>query len=257
MNKLVIVSALAVLGSAANAQIILLTNPGSHSENFDSLATTGTTNAWADSTTIAGAYAAKAVAPNAITTYRAGTGSDTAGALYSFGSTGSGERALGSVASGTPGDIFFGFRYRNQTGGTLTQVTITFTGEQWRNGGNTTAQKLEFGYALDPTQTGTINGAGYTLVSGLDFTGPIASATAGALDGNATANRVVGITSTITGLNWQNGQDLWVRWRDANDAGNDHGLAIDNYSMSAVPEPASMIALGLGISGLIARRRRS
>ncbi|MCZ8077535.1 MAG: FxDxF family PEP-CTERM protein, partial [Paucibacter sp.] len=61
---------------------------------------------------------------------------------------------------------------------------------------------------------------------------------------------------------WAAGETLWVRWVEKNDAGNDHGLAIDNLSIqtvSAVPEPGTyaMLLAGLGCVGFIARRRKA
>jgi hypothetical protein len=50
---------------------------------------------------------------------------------------------------------------------------------------------------------------------------------------------------------------LWIRWADTNDAGNDHGLAIDDlqFSASVIPEPSSCLLLGLAAVTLRRRRR--
>ncbi len=40
-------------------------------------------------------------------------------------------------------------------------------------------------------------------------------------------------TFTITGLNVANGQDILLRWSDIDHAGADHGLAIDDFSVTA------------------------
>ena len=58
----------------------------------------------------------------------------------------------------------------------------------------------------------------------------------------------------MTGLNWQPGEDLWVRWADINDAGNDHGLAIDDvtFSAEAIPEPATITMAGLALAAVLA-----
>jgi hypothetical protein len=66
----------------------------------------------------------------------------------------------------------------------------------------------------------------------LNFTGPVATATAGALDGNATANRTVFSNVLLPGVVLLPGQEIFLRWVDLNDAGNDHGLAVDDFSLT-------------------------
>jgi DNA/RNA endonuclease G (NUC1) len=198
-------------------------------ENFDTLASTGT-NTWTDNSTIPGWYSTR-------TTYNSGTGSSVTGALYSFGVAGTGpltDRALGSVASGTTTAVFQAARLTNSTGGAITSLNISYVGEQWRNGGNTTAHSLTFQYQV--ANAGVITGAntpstGWTTFAPLNFTGPIATATAGALDGNAAGNRTA-IAATLT-VTVNAGQEIWVRWQDPDDAGSDHGLAIDDFSVTA------------------------
>src|SRR5215471_3988917 len=84
-------------------------------ENFDTLAQTGTNITWTDNSTIPGWYSTRP-------TYNSGTGSSTTGALYSFGVAGTNpvtDRALGSVASGGTGTIFQAVRLTNNTGVTI------------------------------------------------------------------------------------------------------------------------------------------
>ncbi|HMP78051.1 MAG TPA: PEP-CTERM sorting domain-containing protein [Pirellulaceae bacterium] len=214
--------------------------------------TTGTNLTWTDNSTIPGWYSNR-------TAYRASTGSDNNGALYSFGSANVNERALGSIASGTTGTVLFGVGFLNLTGTTITQFTVQYDGEQWRNGGNTTQHTLTFDYLIGSGIT--ITSAGYIPEPNLDFTGPIATATAGALDGNAAPNRVAGITWTVTGISWLPGQQLYLRWNDPNDAGNDHGLGIDNFEFSAfgsvIPEPTAASGIAILCGLWVLRRRRS
>ncbi|MEH2283289.1 MAG: Calx-beta domain-containing protein [Nostoc sp.] len=195
---------------------------GTYSQNFNLLATSGTSIAWADDSTISGWYATR-------TSYNAGTGSNNAGALYSFGTTT--ERALGSVASASTGTIDYGLRLQNNTGSPITKLQVSYTGEQWRNGGNTSQQQLKFSYQTGSTFTSLTTGT-WTSVTSLDFTGPIATATAATLNGNAIANRIV-ITPVIFNLATPiaNGEEIILRWEDIDDGGNDHGLAIDDVSV--------------------------
>ncbi len=233
------------LCSSVNAQVSLTALGSAQTQSFDTLAATGTTNAWADNATIAGWYATQTV--GTLSAYRAGDGSTNNGALYSFGTAAAAERALGSAASGTPGNFFYAGRYVNNTGAPITSLLVAYTGEQWRNGGNATAQRLDFSYQV--ANAGAITGAnapnaGWTDVDALDFTSPIASATAIALDGNAAANQAA-LSNTIT-LNVAPGQEVWIRWLDINDSGNDHGLGIDNVSVT--PQGAAVASADLSLT---------
>jgi len=182
--------------------------------------------------------------------FRIGDGSAGNQGVYSFGSVGSGERALGSI--GGPGLVSsFGALFVNNSGSVINSITITFTGEQWRRAAN--ANTLSFQYSVGATSiaSGTFNS-----FSALNFTGP-QTGTTGALNGNLAANQV-SVTATITGLNWTAGSNLVIRWNDANDPGADAGLAIDNFSLT-IPEPGTVAAgiAAVALLGLAVRRRRS
>jgi hypothetical protein len=207
-----------------------------YAQNFDTLASSGTANPWADDSTIAGWYSTR-------TTYIASNGASNTGALYSFGATGNAERALGSVASGGTDTVRFGARFTNDTATTIVSVSVAYTGEQWRNGGNTTQHALSFDYQVGASVTSLTSGT-WTPVTALDFTGPIATSTAGALDGNASANRVA-ISHTFA-VSIAPGHEIMLRWSDPNDAGNDHGLAIDDLTVTAsaatVDDPPAVVS---------------
>ena len=153
---------------------IAITNSGSYTQNFDSLPTSGTSNVWSNDGTLAGWWAEQA-SGGAIAIIRAGDGSSNTGALYSFGTGGGSERALGSVSSGTPGTITFGVQLQNSTtsGQNLTLGDLQFTGEQWRNGGNTSSQQLTLWYRVSATALTSLtptNDTGWTQLSALTFT---------------------------------------------------------------------------------------
>ena len=84
-----------------------------------------------------------------------------------------------------------------------------------------------------PTVTGSLaefQSAGVAVPS-LDFISPVTGGAAGALDGNLAANRVTQ-TFTITGLSIPNGTEVMLRWSDPDHTGADHGLSIDDFSVT-------------------------
>ncbi|PQJ08710.1 hypothetical protein CJD36_022870, partial [Flavipsychrobacter stenotrophus] len=78
----------------------------------------------------------------------------------------------------------------------------------------------------------SITAGTWTNAPALTFTSPVFSTTAAALDGNATANRTA-ISSTIS-TTVAPGQEVWIRMVDINDASNDHGLSMDDLTVTAI-----------------------
>jgi hypothetical protein len=214
-------------------QVVISNFSTASTQDFNSLANSGTgmTNAWTQNSTILGWYAYKAGGTAAVTTYDAGTGSANSGQLYSFGASAATERALGSTSSGTPGTFLYGLRVKNSTGALVKSVTVSYTGEQWRDGGSTTpvAQLLTFDYLKVATFTDFSTGT-YVNIPELTFSSPIFTSTAGALDGNATANRTA--KSQTFNVDIPINEEIILRWTDINDPGNDHGLAVDDFSVT-------------------------
>jgi len=219
-------------------------NGSTYNQNFDTLAQTGTNITWSNDSTIPGWYLFRQPVPGTpITAYNADNGSSSTGSFYSYGSTSSSDRALGGLGSGgsyfgSPGvgavAGWIAFAATNTTGSTINSVTVNFNGEQWRNGGNTTAQTMvmQYGFGTSFTSVPTWTPAGTTF----NWTSPVATATPAAVDGNTTG-RVNNVGGTLSSLNWANGDTLWFRWIENNDAGNDHGLAIDDFSISVPSLP--------------------
>src|SRR5215813_552213 len=112
-----------------NVYAIPITSFGTPStQNFDTLANSGTPS-WTDDSTLAGWYTQFGTAANP-TAYTPGTGSSGTGALYSYGSASATDRSLGSVGSGTTGDIYWAIKLTNNTGGTITSLNVSYVGEQ-------------------------------------------------------------------------------------------------------------------------------
>jgi hypothetical protein len=240
MTSRLLVAVLGVLFgiSVTQAQVSLTGFNAPYTQDFDSLISSGSTT-WVDNSTLTGCYHYRTGSNSTII---AGTGSSNTGALYSFGLSPATDRALGSVGSGTVGDLYWGVRIVNMTGSTIDSLRITYTGEEWRYSGTAAAQTVEFHY-----QTGTaltsLNSGTWTPVPALDFTSPVYGGTTGALDGNDPANRTT-IMATITGLSLAAGDEIMLRWFDPNHSGSDHGLSIDDLSVVApVPVNVSITAL--------------
>ncbi|MBU3713878.1 MAG: T9SS type A sorting domain-containing protein [Ferruginibacter sp.] len=216
-------------------------------QDFNTLANTGTSSA------LPSGWSFTESGTNANSTYSGGNGSGTNGDTYSFGSTSSSDRAFGGLRSGSLVPTI-GASFTNTTGKIVTELAISYTGEQWRLGATGRADRLDFQYSTDASSlsTGT-----WTDFNALDFTAPITSGSTGALDGNSSANRTA-ISSIITGLSIANGSTFWIRWNDLDATGADDGLAVDDFSLTLRTEPIPYIyswsngASTEDISGLIA-----
>lgn len=197
-----------------------------YTESFDSLPNSGSNFTWIDNSTLAGWFV-KNTASTSFNPSSISAGTSVSGDLYSFGLSGSTERSLGSIGSGTVGDFYIGTEIVNSTGATIDAFSFSYTGKQWRNSA-AAAQAITFAYSVGASYLTT---GSYTPVAAATFTGPVSGGSAGALNGN-TAAVPIGPVS-VSGLKWLPGQSIWLRWFDADQSGSDHGLAIDDFSFVA------------------------
>jgi hypothetical protein len=258
MKKTSLLLALAATVIACNLDAsgaIVVTGVSTYTQNFDTLQTSGssstpTSTVWNDNSTLPGWYASRSA-------LLANTGNSNTGGLFSYGPADDSDRALGGLGSNGTGDMAWGVAFQNTSASPLAINSIAFTGEQWRNGGNTTQQSLTFSYQVSSspiTNLTPTSNVGWTSVSGLTFTGPVATGTAAALNGNLGVNQD-GL-SEATNIVIPAGSYVMLRWRDLNDSGNDHGLAVDDVSVTFIPEPTAALLAALAGLGLVARRRR-
>jgi predicted extracellular nuclease len=159
--------------------------------------------------------------------YAVDTGGSTTGDIYSYGAAAATDRALGQLRSGTLIPLF-GAEFSNDTGATITSLTIAYTGEEWRLGtaGRTDQMNFEISFNATDLTTGT-----WTNVAALNFVTPD-TATAGAKNGNAASDHV-SLSTILAGLNIPAGTTFWIRWNDTDASGADDGLAIDDFSITA------------------------
>ncbi len=170
------------------------------------------------------------------TAYRADDGSSNIGDTYSYGETGSSERAFGCLRSNRLVPIL-GAKFINNTGHPIHALDISYVGEQWRAGADgREADRLEFQLSIDAT---ALNTGSWTTHESLTFYSPVI-ADAGALDGNADDNREL-LSGLITGLAIPDGGAFWIRWLDVDAADADDGLAVDDFSLIPYTAPTALL----------------
>ena len=219
---------------AIGTSVSLTTINQTYTQNFDSLAVTGTSNVTPQG------WGFNETGTSLDTNYRTGDGTANSGDTYSFGSNS--DRAFGTLQSGSLIPVI-GACFTNNTGSPITSLEVAYTGEQWRLGTAARADRLDFQYSVDATSLTT---GSWANLDALDFSSPN-TAVVGALDGNLAVNKTV-ITAKITGLNIANGATIFIRWNDFNASGADDGLAVDDFSLTpktgdAPPPPPTIIAI--------------
>ncbi len=219
---------------------------GAYTQNFDTLPSSGTftlasagplalSAAPINASGLGGWSLAKYAGSGSVALFRVEAGTGTSGSVYSYGAASAGDRALGTLSSGTTVPRF-GVVLTNSTGLPITEFTLSYTGEQWRRG-SAAANKLTFEYAVGGTD---INNGTFVAAPSLDFTAPNNTGTNTALVGNAPGN-FAAVNATVTGLAWAPGQTLVLRWTDVDDSGSDDGLAVDDLSFSTPVATSAII----------------
>lgn len=221
--------------SIAQAQINLSGCGVNYNQNFNTLprnpSVTNRCNTyftWTDNVTIPGWYISQQANRHLVD-----NGSCNTGSIYSFGTDGATDRALGSFASASNASISYGAQFRNNTSGAVNRLTIRYTGETWRGCAN--ANTLAFEYSLDATSltTGT-----WLPATNLNFT-QNGGNNGVVLNGNLTQNRqVINGTVDIPAPQVVNaGQTFWIRFTDVDNTGGDAGFGIDDFRISMNVQP--------------------
>jgi len=193
-----------------------------YQQSFDTLASSGTSNVLA----VGWGFDETGTSARNDGNYTAGTGSDNAGDVYSFGAAGSPERALGQLRSGTLVPVL-GAAFTNNTGIAITSFDLSYTGEEWRLGTAGRADQMNLQVSVDAT---SLADGTWTTATALAFSSP-STTTTGALNGNDPANRTA-IAANVGGLDIAPGKTFWIRWIDTDASGADDGLAIDDVTLT-------------------------
>ena len=236
-NFLLAVCLLVVLNNV-KAQITINTLDQVYTQNFDSLGTNDV--AWTNEVTIpdwlfvhsadsvnAGPInnllASQGAGPEIISASPLNLGTDTDRAL--------GSQAGVSLFSLTTNEYFYGVHFINATTATITNVTISYIGEQWFDAANT-PETISFFYRIGGIDfLGDPSNAGWIASPNLNFTSIQNTGLGNTLDGNNLANRT-NLVSDIT-VSIAPGEEFWIRWTDLEDpAGVSHILGIDDLSLT-------------------------
>lgn len=234
---------LAAMTAGGYAQVLFT---GNYTQNFNSFGTANVT--WSNNSTLTGWVITSEATETLLVS---NNGSNTAGQLYNYGVTGNSDRSLGYLGSNSNDWSNFYLQITNNTGSTLTQLSISYDGRLWRSGGaqpGNSNNSFKFYYISGITSfPDSTDVTGWTAVTQLNYA-PTVSVAAGTLSGAATP-----LSHTITGLNIANGSSLTLRWFGDNGSGTDAGLAIDNVSV--IPEPTAAALLLLGLGAFAVRRK--
>ena len=181
------------------------------------------------------------------------------GTVMNLGLSGDGDRSLGGYPRTTPsGDHVLQVAIVNSTGAPLSEITVSYAGEQWNQAQGASSSGPEMLRVLASSTSPT---SGFSYYASLDFTAPKQGPGASnpfALNGNDAANRAA-LSATITLPSpVPDGGTFYVRWHDWNDNGTaDHFLSIDDVRITGgVPEPSSIAILAAAV-GLCAARRKA
>ncbi len=259
---------LAMAAVAGPASAVFVYTGGTMLENFDGISATTVTGFFpatvGQTTNVTGSTfdGTRLGGTGTTMNLNADDGSNNSGAIHSLGAVGSGERALGLLASGTHIPAI-GVEIRNGTGFALGSLTVRFTQENWRTSTSTAGTPNIMTAAWGRTGGGMTAAdymvhASMTNLPVLDLVGPPPVASNGPLDGNLAVNQV-GLNHTFTFTTpLAAGDSVFLRWQDFNDQGNDADLAIDNFFVTGtvVPEPATLAVLSVGALAMLRKRKR-
>jgi hypothetical protein len=271
---LIPVAAAAALATTAQAQVIYDTVGGNYTQDFSSLSwnSNGTGGTWTNNSTLTGwSIHSTLGATNYISSYggattsanlQGGNGTEFVKLLQisTASNTYDGNNRFGFRSSGFVNDVFFTLRLTNTTGSVLNQFSLSYEAAQFvaRDGG-----VLQVRWSSDNSTWTVINGNGNTQGNAtLTYNAPVTSnGTSYNLTLSEVNNSIQNLSSTVSGITWNNNSDLYVQfafWRSNPPASGSSApvVAIDNVNFVAVPEPTTWALLAAGLSALVIFRRR-
>lgn len=230
MYKLLLGFILIAMGSGSLRAQFSLTG-STYTQNFDGLGLTTSSALAGGSLGLLNAnlngwyfYETNATAKNIITV---GTGSSSTGDTYNVGTNNtSTDRSIGSLQSSGEAPRF-GFWFQNDTGATITGLSLSYRGETWRIGATGRSDSLTFATSTDAA---ALNLGTWTDNVNLGYTNNSAAATSTA---GGSVLQSANISGNLGVLSMATGSKMFLRWTDFNASGADDLLAINNFSLTA------------------------
>ncbi len=228
MKKILIILFL-IISNISYSQVSISTNPFTYTQNF------GTTDitSWIDNSTYPGWYATDigSTLHNNITL----SAPINTGAFYTYECNLGNDQKIGSRASVTSGTIYYGIRFTNNTGISLTSFTLSFDWFQLSLAENgNISNNIDAEYLVTNTFSSISSG---TYTPFIRFTCPNNSSISGGNQISGYPCNVSGSKSITICVNIPIGNDIVIRWKDIDDTkpivgSNDHHTAIDNVSIT-------------------------
>ena len=167
---------------------------------------------------------------------------------YSLGGS---ENALVGSSNGLGVIPIIGAYFTNGLSTGTIDVSIAYTGEQWRLGTLGTQQHVDFQYSTNAT---TLTNGTWIDFDPLDLHSSVNSGETGILNGNAESNKTA-FSGTIKSVEVASGDYFMIRWNYGSMTNGDQ-LGIDDFSIVAIPEPSPVFLSLVALCGLFARRSR-
>ncbi len=142
-----------------------------------------------------------------------------------------GDAKIGSRGSGSATLLYYGIVLQNNTGSTIQSIKVSYTGYQMSLAENGATNVINFEYITGATAP-SITAVTGTNVASLNFTQLQSNATSGSNQINwypCTQSRALSACIPVT---LTNGNYILLRWKDVDDLGNDHHMAIDDVNVA-------------------------
>lgn len=209
---------------------------GSYVQNF------GTANitSWTNNSTFTGWYIGSGT-HRGYANISAAVNSFNAGGYYTYNC--GGDSKIGSRASGSATLLYYGVVLQNNTGQTIRSIKVKYSGYQMSLAENGATNTINFEY-ITGASAPSITAASATNVPALAFTQLQNDGSSGSNQLNwypctqfqATIQACIPVTLA-------NGSYILLRWKDTDDTGNDHHMAIDNLDVAFDLTGASCLTL--------------